>query len=188
MFKNILLSGILGGVVMFVVFTAVRILLPSVGYPVLQALPGQVPIHAQLKEQITKPGTYVCPYMTPEEAKAFFPDYWNEPVFVVTYRGGSHSTVPGFASLGMLAFLLAPLAAAWLLSQASDKVLATYLRRVLFVGILGILVLVTADLMRSLTDELPFALVAGRALVSVITWVLIGIVLAWRIKPVSIGA
>lgn len=78
--------------------------------------------------------------------------------------------------------------AAWLLSQASDRVLATHLRRVLFVSILGLFIAVTADLLSSLTDELPFASVAGKGVASVITWVLIGFVLVWRIKPRSAGS
>jgi len=188
MIKNIMISGILGGIVMFIVMAAFRLFLPALGNATLLAMPDQVPIHAQLKERITKPGTYVVPYLSPERRSALFPDYLNEPIFAVTYKGHTHSTVPGFASFGMLSFLLAPTAAAWLLSQTSERILATYLRRVLFVSALGLFIAVSADLMRSLTDELPLAFVAGRATYSVVTWVLIGLILAWRIKPQGAGS
>ncbi len=188
MTKNLLISGVLGGVVMFIVMAASRLFLPAVGHAVFLVMPDQVPIHAQLKERITKSGTYVVPYLSPEKRSALFPDYMNEPVFAVTYRGYTHGTVPGFASVGMLSFVLAPMVAAWLLSQASERVLATYLRRVLFVSILGLFIAVSADLMSSLVDELPLASVAGKAVASVITWVLVGLFLAWRIKPQSAGS
>jgi hypothetical protein len=183
MIKNILISGILGGLVMFAMMIVFRFFLPIGGKTELLTMPDQVLIHAQLKERITKPGRYVCPYLPPDKRSALFPDYLNEPIFMVTYDGRTHGTVPGFASPGMLSFLLAPMAAAWLLSLASDRVLATYLHRVLFVSTLGLFIAVAADLLSSLTDELPFAAVAGKAVASVITWSLIGFVLAWRIRP-----
>ncbi len=187
MARNILISGILGGVVMFVVMAAFRIFLPGVGYPVLRAIPGQVQIHAALKERITEPGTYVCPYLPTNEQRALFPDYLNEPVFAITYRGYTHATVPGFASVGILAFLFAPMTASWLLSQASTRVLATYSRRVLYVASLGLFVAISADLLRGLTEEQTFSTVAAKALVSLITWALVGLVLAWGIKPKTAG-
>ena len=128
----------------------------------------------------------MCPYLPPNEGNALFPDYLNEPIFAVTYKGYTHSTVPGFASVGVLSFLLAPMAAAWLLSQASDRVLATYFRRLLFVTALGLFIAVSSDLLRGLTDEQPFPAVAEMAIASVITWALVGLVVAWRIKPETV--
>ncbi len=183
MIRNILMSGILGGAVMFAATLACRILLPGTGAPLLQPMPGQVQIHAALKERITQPGTYVCPYLPPEERRAFFPNYLNEPVFAITYRGHTHATVPGFASVGMLSFLLAPMAASWLLSQASARVLASYWRRYAYIAALGVFIILDADLMRNLTDDLSFKAVVGIALVDLITWTLVGLVLAWSVRP-----
>jgi len=187
MIKNIVISGFLGGAVMFVAMLAGRLFLPAAGGFGFRTMPDQVQIHAALKQRITQPGTYVCPYLPPGESSAIFPDYLNEPIFAVTYRGHTHATVPGFLTIGMLSFLLAPMAAAWLLSQASERVLATFLQRVLFVATLGLFLALSSDLLRALTDELPFSAVAARAAGSVSTWTLIGLVLAWRIKPNSIG-
>jgi hypothetical protein len=183
MTKNILISGVLGGIVMFVVMVACRVFLPGVVNTAFRSIADQLPVHAALKARITEPGTYVFPYLAPNDRSTLFPDYLNEPIFEVRYKGYTHSTVPGFASAGMLSFLLAPMAAAWLLSQASDRVLATYFRRVLFVTTLGLFVAVSVDLLRALTEEQPFAAAAKMALVSVITWALVGLVLGWRIKP-----
>lgn len=183
MTKDILISGVFGGMVMFAVMAACRLLLPDVGNSGFRTMPDQAPIHAALKERITEPGRYVCPYLRPDDANALFPGYLNEPIFEITYKGYTHATVPGFASAGMFAFLLGPMAAAWLLSQASDRVLATYLGRAGYVASLGLFVAVSADLLRALTDELPLTTVAGMAGVSVIAWTLVGLVLAWRIKP-----
>ena len=168
---------------MFLTMAAGRIFLPGFGNAGFRTMPDQVQIHAALKQRIIRPGTYVCPYLPPNERSALFPDYLNEPIFAVTYKGYTHATVPGFASLGILSFLLAPMAAAWLLLQASERVLATYFRRVFFVTALGLFVAVSSDLLRSLTDEQPFSAVAEMAAVSVITWGFVGLVVAWRIKP-----
>jgi len=168
---------------MFVVMAAGRIFLPDIGNAGLRPLPDQVPIHAALKQRINEPGTYICPYLPPNESRTLFADYLNEPVFAITYKGYTHSTVPGFASVGVLSFLLAPMAAAWLLSQASARILATYFRRALFVTGLGLFVAVSSDLLRGLTDEQSFSTVTEMAVASIITWALVGLVLAWRIKP-----
>lgn len=173
---------------MFIVMAVFRLFLPAVGHASLLVMPDQVPIHAQLKERITKPGTYVVPSLSPEKRSALFPDYLNEPIFAVIYKGYTHGSVPGFASVGILSFLLAPMVAAWRLSQVSERVLATYLRRVLFVSTLRPSIAVSADLMCSFTDDLPLASVAGKAVFSMITRVLIGLVLAWKIKPQSAGS
>ena len=187
MTKNILISGILGGVVMFAAMMVFRFLLPLGAYPELLAMPDQVPIHAQLKERIVKPGRYVCPYLPEHEMNALFPDYLNEPVFTVTYTGFTHGSARGFVSPGMLAFLLAPMVAAWVLAHASDKVLASYMRRVFFVSILGLLIAVSTHLLANFASDLSFAAAVGRAIASVVTWALIGLVLAWRIRPMAAG-
>ena len=154
----------------------------------MRSIPDQVPVHAALKARITEPGTYVFPYATHEDRSALFPDYLNEPIFAVTYKGFTHSTVPGFASAGILSFLLAPMAAAWLLSQASEKVLATYIRRAAFVASLGFFIAVSTDLLRALSDEQTLVAVAGAAVLSILTWSSVGLVLAWRVKPRITGA
>ena len=183
MSKDIVTAGILGGVVMFVCLAAGRIFLPDFDNSGFRMLPDQVPMQAALKERIKTPGTYVCPYLPPNQDTALFPDYWKEPVFTITYTGYTHSTVPGFGSIGVFSFLLAPLAAGWLLSQASDRVLATFSRRWIFVTTLGLFVAVSSDLLRALTDEQKLPAVAVAVLGTVITWLLIGLVLAWRIRP-----
>ncbi len=188
MTKNVLIAGILGGIVMFVVMVAGRIFLPGVGYAELRPMPGQVQLQAALKERITEPGTYVCPYLRDDRRSDAFPDYLNEPVFVVTYRGYTHATVPGFVSAGMLSFLLAPMAAAWLLAQASNRVLGAYLRKAAYVATLGLFLVVSGDLLRVLTDNLPVSQAMGKALISLVTWTLVGLVLAWKVKPVVAGS
>jgi hypothetical protein len=173
---------------MLAVMMASRMFFPGLGGSKFKTMPNQVQIHAALKRSITQPGTYVCPYLPLEERGPLFPDYLNEPIFAVTYRGHTHSTVPGFASVGMLSFLLAPMAAAWLLAHASDRIRAAYSRRLIFVAMLGFFVVAAADLLSALTEEQPFAEVAGKAFVSLITWASVGLVLAWKIRPGITGS
>lgn len=63
--------------------------------------------------------------------------------------------------------------------MASEKILATYARRVLFVTVLGLLFAVYGDLY----SQKPLDLILLSSINNVITWTLVGLVLAWRIKP-----
>jgi len=54
---------------------------------------------------------------------------------------------------------------------------------VVYVAALGMFVAFSSDLLRTLSEERPFSEVAGMSFVSLMTWALVGLVLASRIKP-----
>ena len=139
-------------------------------------------LHAELKKRITEPGIYACPYLTPNEETSVA-NYRNQPLYQISYRGYTHGTVPGFLSLGVLSFLLTPMLAAWLLTMSSRETQATYLRRFLFVIVLGLFLSLGSDWLRALTDEHTTVELLKNSLGTLIAWGLIGLVLAWRIKP-----
>lgn len=81
----------------------------------------------------------------------------------------------------LFCILVAPIIAAWLLSLTSEKVLAKYSRRVLFVTILGLFLAVFGDVL----SEKPNDRILLSSINSLITWFLAGLVIAWRIKPIG---
>jgi hypothetical protein len=80
-------------------------------------------------------------------------------------------------------FVIASTVAAWMLSLASARTIASYPRKVLFFAAIGLLLAVFGDLMSfgidsySLNDAL---MLAGH---DILAWTLVGLVVAWRIKP-----
>lgn len=181
--KQIITSGILGGIVMFIWLTFSLTVLRLGTNPAPRPLPDQAEVHAALKKRITDVGVYACLYVSSEKEANQFPNYRDEPLYVITYDGYTHNTVPGFRSLGVLAFLFAPVVAAWLLSRASDSILARYSRRVFFVAGLGLFLAVGGDWLRALSGGQPTTRLLFATLNSLITWLLVGLVIAWQVKP-----
>ena len=181
--KQIIIAGILGCVVMFiwVVFSLAVLRLGT--KPAPRALPDQAELHAALKKRIVDVGVYACLYASSEKEANQFPNYRDEPLYEITYSGYTHNTVPGFRSFGVLAFLFAPVVAACLLSKASDSVLTRYPRRVLFVAGLGLFLAMGGDWMRALSGGQPNTQLLLATLNSLITWILVGLVIAWQVKP-----
>jgi len=84
MTKDILLSGLLGG---FVIFA--WLILSTGPLPLNGNIPDPIPndkdIHSILKERITEPGIYFLPDH-PEEGSSTYPDYGNEPLLNLSFR------------------------------------------------------------------------------------------------------
>jgi len=86
--------------------------------------------------------------------------------------------------MGQLIFELfcifaAPIIAAWMLSVTSERILAKYSRRVLFVTVLGLFLAVFGNVF----SEKPLDIILLSSINTLITWTLVGLVIAWRIKP-----
>jgi hypothetical protein len=122
-------------------------------------VPHQAALHAALKARIT------------------------EPVYAITYKGYTHSTVPGFRNLGVLSILFAPVLAAWLLTKTSESVLKRYATRVLFVMMLGLFVAMAGDWPRAVADEQQASSLLLTTANTIVTWLLAGLAIAWRIRP-----
>jgi len=178
--KEILLSGLLGGVVIFVWLIVSTALLPLNGNSANQ-IPNDKEIHTILKEKIRQSGIYFLPDH-PDENQDDYPDYENEPVFSIIYGGRTPSTFMGQFIFELLCIFIAPMVAGWLLSMASESILAKYSRRVLFVAVLGLFLAVFAELF----SPKPLDKILLSSLNNVITWALVGLVIAWRIKPARI--
>ena len=176
--KEILLSGLLGGIVVFVWFIISTELLRLNG-DIAKSISNDKEIHEILKEKITEPGIYFVPDH-PDENQEEYPDYENEPIFSIIYGGRTPSTFIGQFIFELFCIFIAPMVAAWLLSVTSENILAKYSRRVLFVMVLGFFLAVFGEVFspKSL-DKILLS-----SLNNMITWALVGLVIAWRIKPV----
>ncbi|MFC1724421.1 hypothetical protein ACFL4T_02255 [candidate division KSB1 bacterium] len=183
--KEIFIAGLLGGAVIFVWLIISQAILPFRSGMLMNTVDNQKNLHETLKSEITEPGIYVCPYLPPD-ATAPFPDYLNEPIYQIIYKGETHSTVAGIFGFPLLMIFIAPMIAAWMLSVSSEKILAKYSRRVLFITALGLFLAVFGDLFQLnntfATSEFTF-FTAGN---DIITWALAGLVIAWKIKPVKV--
>jgi hypothetical protein len=159
--KEILLSGLLGGIVIFAWLIISAEILQVSGNRA-KPIPNDKEIHTLLKERIIEPGIYFLPDH-PDENRNDYPDYENEPIFSIIYGGRTPRTFLGQLIFELFCIFAAPVIAAWMLSVTSERILAKYSRRVLFVAVLGLFL--------------------AAAVNSLITWALVGLVIAWRIKP-----
>lgn len=171
--KEILLSGFLGGLVIIVWIIISTTILP-LGGDMPEEIPGDKEIHSMLKKQIPESGIYWLP--SDEDQ---FSDYKNEPVFFIYHPGTTPSNWMTPMIIEILLILLSPMIAAWLLSKASMKILAKYGRRVLFVTVIGLLFAIYGDVY----SQKPLDHMLLSSISNVIVWTLVGLVLAWRIKP-----
>lgn len=183
--KDVLIAGLLGSVVMIVWLTVTNAVIPLKSGMIHKIPPNQLEIFEVLKENIKETGTYSCPYLSPQE-EGRLPDYRNQPVYSITYSGITHGDpAPVPVWLPVLIGLVVPFLAAWMLSVTSGKILARYSRRVLFVALIGLIVSLYDDVLQmSFGPQLPDYLLF-LAVNNVITWILVGAVIAARIKPVG---
>lgn len=177
--KEILLSGLLGGIVIFAWLIISSELLRVSGNRA-QPIPNDKEIHTLLKERITEPGIYFLPDH-PDGNRNDYPDYDNEPIFSVIYGGRTPGTFLGQLIFELFCIFAAPVVAAWMLSMTSERILAKYSRRVLFVAALGLFLAVFGDVF----SEKPMGNILLSSINSLIIWTLVGLVIAWRIKPVK---
>jgi hypothetical protein len=182
MAKRVIVSGLLGTVVM-IVWVMFSFAVLRTGGKEIRPVPNQAELHAALKARITEPGTYACLYVSSEREAAQFPNYRDEPLYAITYKGTTHNTVPGFKNLGVLSIVLAPMLAAWLLTTSSDHWLRRYPTRVLFVTMLGVFVAMAGDWPRAVADEQQASGLLQTTANTIAAWLLAGLAIAWRIKP-----
>lgn len=177
MIKNILIAGLLGGLVIFVWLVLSRGPIPLSG-DIPQPIPNDKELHTTLTETIPEPGLYYLPGGS-EENQALYDDYGNEPLFMITNTGRTPNAFMGQFLFELLGIFIAPMIAAWMLSMTSEKILSTYSRRVLFVTVLGLFLALYGDI----GSEKPVSFTLLSSIGSLVTWALAGLVIAWRIKP-----
>jgi hypothetical protein len=177
--RKVIIAGLMGGVVLFAwtfVLNGVFGFKRSVD---MKPIPDERQVYEVLKANFVKPGRYIAnPELSPSGA---FPG--GEPVFSIHYSGLGHDSAGRLMPLQLVVFCLAPLIGAWMLSLTSRWVLASYRRKVLFFAAIGLLLAVYGDLMSFGIDGYPLADALLLAAYDIISWTLVGLVVAWRLQP-----
>ena len=186
--RTVLPAGFSGGIVMFVWLFLTNALLPFKSNLIHRALPfhGQVELPEVLKRTVTDPGSYSIPYLSREDEDRF-PDYRSQPVFNVVFEGYAHSGEGGGSILSSLpvmlvAVFLPPLLAAWMLSLASQAVLASYFRRVLFVSAIGVIIALADDVLQMSFGPQAKDYLAFLAINNLLAWTATALVIARFVK------
>ncbi|MBN2091320.1 hypothetical protein JW964_17040 [candidate division KSB1 bacterium] len=179
MAKRVIIAGLSGGVVLLIWTFIVNAIFGFASRMEMKQIPNERQVYEILKENIIEPGKYLCnPALTVDGR---FPD--NEPVFSVLYGGVGHEFAGKMMLFGFLIFFLAPMTAAWLLSQASPKVLSSYWRKVLFFTAIGLLFALFDDLNNFGIGNYPLGDALIRAVYNICVWTVVGLVVAWQMKP-----
>lgn len=179
--KQLIFSCLLGGVVLIILNFVVNGIFGFKSNMDMKQIPNEQQVYEILKENIIEPGRYICnPELTSEKC---FPD--GEPVFSVLFSGIGHESAGGIMLFKLFLFFLAPIIGSCMLSQTSEKVLSSYPRKVFFFIGIGLLFAAFGNLANFGIGDYPLndALIFG--LYNIIVWTVVGMVVAWRMKPSS---
>jgi hypothetical protein len=94
-----------------------------------------------------------------------------------------HETAGGVMIAGIFVMLVLPTVSAWLLTQASDRVLMSFPRKVFFFFVVGLLFALFSDLNKYGIDGYPLRDILMLGAHDIAVWTVVGLVIAWRIKP-----
>lgn len=181
--RNVLIAGLLGGVVMTLWMFVSNAVLPIKHELVHQRLPfeDQLALHGALENVITETGTYSVPYLSREDEPRF-PDYRDQPVYSIHYSGITHGTGSPPTPMPLVAIFAASFLAAWMLASAGEGVLSRYHRKVLFVTAIGVVMALADDVLQMSFGPQPRDYLLFLAVNNVITWLLAGLIIGWRIR------
>jgi len=180
--KRVLLAGLLGGLVFLASFMIVDGLLGFKRGIEMNELSNERLVYRFLKEQVKEPGRYVCnPEILPEQG---FPG--DAPIFIVQYSGLGHDDAGQEVLVGLIVMFLAPFFGAWILANASSRILSNYGNRLLFFSGIGIVMALFGIITRFSIGGYPLGNALILTLHDLVVWVLIGLVIAWYVKPVPI--
>ena len=179
--KRIVFAGLIGGSVFLLWFIIVDAILGFKRSIEMNQLANELSVYKFLSENVTEPGRYVCnPEILPEQE---FPG--EDPIFVVQYSGLGHDDSGQEILVGFIIMFLAPLLGAWILTNASNRVLSTYGYRLLFFTGIGTVMSLFGIMTRFSIGGYPLGDTLALTLHDLLAWILAGIVISWFIKPVS---
>jgi hypothetical protein len=182
--RDVVVAGLLGAVVMFTWLFISNAMIPYKSSLIHRQLPvdAQLEIHLALKSNITENGTYSVPYLPNEEQEAIA-NYRSQPVYSITYQGVTHGEGSPMTLTPFFVALVVPMLAAWMLSVTTDRIRSVYLFRVLFVVAIGVIIALFDDVLQMSFGPQPRDYLTFLALNHLVCWTLLGLVIAWRLKP-----
>ncbi len=177
-------AGLLGGVVLIIWTFVINGLFGFQASIDMKQVPAERQIYEVLRQNVIDPGRYVFnPELTPEGVVP-----GKEPVYSVLYGGMGHGSAGAHMMVGLVVFFLAPMIGAWLLSMTSWKVKSSYPRKVLFFTAIGLLLALFSDLMKFGIGSYPVNDAFAYAVYDIVSWTLVGLVVAFRIQPSGVNA
>ena len=111
-----------------------------------------------------------------------FPDYRNQPIYSITYEGGTHGEGAPLSVIPLLVVFASSFLAAGMLASTGNGILSRYYRRVLFVAAFGVIIALADDVLQMSFGPQPNDYLVFLAINNVITWLLAGLVIGSRIK------
>ena len=177
--KRVLLGGLLGGIVMLAWLVVADGILGFKRSIDMNQLPEERAVYTFLVEHVAEPGRYVCnPEVLPEQR---YPGH--DPIFTVQYSGLGHDDAGQEMILGFVVMLLASIAGAWVLANASSRILSRYASRVLFLATIGIVLALLSVSARFGISAYPLGDALALAVHDLAAWVLAGLAVAWVVRP-----
>ena len=177
--KKVLIGGLLGAFTLIVWLIVVDGILGFKRNIEMNKLPNERIVYEFLSEHVTEPGRFVCnPEVTPNQR---FPGH--APIFAVHYTGLGHDDAGQEMILGLVVMLLAPIIGAWLLWNASSRVLSRYSSRVLFFATIGIVVALFSILARFGIASYSLGDAIALGIHDLAAMVLAGLIVAWKVAP-----
>jgi len=179
MLKRVIIAGLLGGLVLILWTFIVNGIFGFTSSIDMKKIENERLVYQTLKENITKPGRYICnPEIATDEG---FPS--EDAVFSIHYSVIGHGSAGMLAFVGLIIFFIVPTIAAWMLSMTSEKIQSSYSRKVLFFTAIGLLFAFFGDIKDFGIHGYPLNDAIILAMHSILVWTVIGLVVAWRIKP-----
>lgn len=177
--KKVLIGGLLGAIVLVFWLIVVDGILGFQRSVTMNQLSDERTVYKFLSEHVTEPGRFVCnPEVTPGQG---FPG--DDPIFAVHYTGLGHDDAGQEVILGLVVVFLAPITGAWLLSNASGRVLSRYGSRVLFLAAIGTIMALFGIVGRFGLASYSFGDAVALGVHDFAAWFLAGLVVAWKVKP-----
>jgi hypothetical protein len=177
--RKVVMSGLLGAVVLVVWTFLVNGILGLGSSIERKRITAERDVHEFLQARLAEPGRYIA---NPERTGAgVFPE--GEPVFSIHYSGMGHESAGTVMLVQLAMFLVTPMTGAWMLSVSSPWMLSSYPRRVLFFVAMGLLIAFYGGITNFGIDSYPPKDALMLALLDAITWTLVGLVVAWRMRP-----
>ena len=186
--KRILLAGLLGALVVFTWGILSWLVLPWHDVT-LHQLPIAEPMLDVMRTNLPSSGVYAFPGHpengSSEEMAEWREKYQRGPVGLLFYSPqGKDPMSPVPYMIGFLLNFVTATLAAYLLSLTLARTVH-YRQRVIFVARLGVFAALVSHIALWNWMFLPVAYTIVMALDLIVGWVLAGLVIAWRIKPVS---
>jgi len=184
--SKVVATGLIAGLVGLACTTVLQSAIPirdRLGY---KDVPNEDVVLKVLDTNLRETGLYLLPGHSPPDP-LFRQRYEEGPIFRIqslrTGAGGApHVFIP------ILALLIAPIIPSWYVWRLCRNGRPGFGSRVFQVALFGIFLVLWADLRMWGMELYPLNYSIFLAASSVATWVIVGLVIAWRIKPSSAAA